>query len=283
MKRILITGRNSYIGNAFEEWANQWPEKYQINKITVRNDVWRSEDWHSYDAILHVAGIAHNSSDTSLEDLYYKVNRDLTFEIAKKAKNDGVTHFINMSSIIVFGTSQDEINIDTEPNPDNFYGDSKLQAEKLLETLAGPKFKITHVRPPMVYGKNSKGNFPLLAKLALKTPIFPDYDNKRSMIFIKNLTELLRLVIDTGVTGFIHPQNPKYVKTSTLVKLIAGENNHKVYETRMVNLPINLFKKINLINKVFGNLYYNNDMNDGDLPYQKYTLKESIIDIYDEI
>ncbi|MGH2116670.1 NAD-dependent epimerase/dehydratase family protein [Aerococcus sp. L_32] len=283
MKRILITGRNSYIGNAFEEWANQWPEKYQINKVTVRNNAWRSEDWHSYDAILHVAGIAHNSSDTSLEDLYYNVNRDLTFEIAKKAKNDGVPHFINMSSIIVFGTNQDEININTEPNPDNFYGDSKLQAEKLLETLNDPNFKITHVRPPMVYGKNSKGNFPLLAKLALKTPIFPDYDNKRSMIFIKNLTELLRLVIETGVTGFIHPQNPKYVRTSTLVKFIAEANNHKVYETRMVNLPINLFKKINLINKVFGNLYYKNDMNDGNLPYQKYTLKESIIDIYDEI
>lgn len=128
----------------------------------------------------------------------------------------------------------------------------------------------------MVYGKNSKGNFPLLAKLALKTPIFPDYDNKRSMIFIKNLTELLRLVIETGVTGFIHPQNPKYVRTSTLVKHIAEANNHKVYETRMVNLLINLFKKFNLINKVFGNLYYKNDMNDGNLPYQKYTLDVSI-------
>lgn len=280
MKRILITGKNSYIGNAFEDWISQWPDKYQITKISVRDDIWRNEDWSQYDTVLHVAGIAHNSSNANMEDLYYQVNRDLTYDIAKKAKNDGISHFINMSSIIVFGTKQEKINSLTKPNPDNFYGDSKLQGEKKINNLVNDNFKVAHIRPPMVYGSNSKGNFPLLANLAVKVPFFPDFDNKRSMIFIKNLTELLRLVIDNNTHGFIHPQNPEYIKTIDLVEYIAKANNHRIYKVKIFNRLINQLKTMNLINKVFGNLYYDKDMNDSNLNYKIYNLETSIHDIY---
>lgn len=280
MKRILITGKNSYIGNAFEDWISQWPDKYQITKLSVRDDRWRNEDWSQYDTVLHVAGIAHNSSNANMEDLYYQVNRDLTYDIAKKAKNDGISHFINMSSIIVFGTKQEKINSVTKPNPDNFYGDSKLQGEKKINNLVNDNFKVAHIRPPMVYGSNSKGNFPLLANLAVKVPFFPDFDNKRSMIFIKNLTELLRLVIDNNTHGFIHPQNPEYIKTIDLVEYIAKANNHRIYKVKIFNRLINQLKTMNLINKVFGNLYYDKDMNDSNLNYKIYNLETSIHDIY---
>lgn len=280
MKRILITGKNSYIGNAFEDWISQWPDKYQITKLSVRDDRWRNEDWSQYDTVLHVAGIAHNSSNANMEDLYYQVNRDLTYDIAKKAKNDGIPHFINMSSIIVFGTKQEKINSLTKPNPDNFYGDSKLQGEKKINNLVNDNFKVAHIRPPMVYGSNSKGNFPLLANLAVKVPFFPDFDNKRSMIFIKNLTELLRLVIDNNTYGFIHPQNPEYIKTIDLVEYIAKANNHRIYKVKIFNRLINQLKTMNLINKVFGNLYYDKDMNDSNLNYKIYSLETSIHDIY---
>ena len=179
MKRILITGKNSYIGNAFESWVSQWPNEYQISKISVRDDKWKSEDWSRYDVILHVAGIAHNSSDASLEELYYSVNRDLSYKIAKKAKNEGVKQFIYLSSIIVYGTKNERITKDTSPNPDNFYGDSKLQAEQLISKLSSDEYHIAIIRPPMVYGKNSKGNFPLLVKMARILPTFPKYENKR--------------------------------------------------------------------------------------------------------
>ena len=280
MKRILITGKNSYIGNAFEDWISQWPDKYQITKLSVRDDRWRNEDWSQYDTVLHVAGIAHNSSNANMEDLYYQVNRDLTYDIAKKAKNDGIPHFINMSSIIVFGTKQEKINSLTKPNPDNFYGDSKLQGEKKINNLVNDDFKVAHIRPPMVYGSNSKGNFPLLANLAVKVPFFPDFDNKRSMIFIKNLTELLRLVIDNNTHGFIHPQNTEYIKTIDLVEYIAKANNHRIYKVKIFNRLINQLKAMNLINKVFGNLYYDKDMTDSNLNYKIYNLETSIHDIY---
>ena len=280
MKRVLITGRNSYIGNAVEEWLTQWPQEYSVDKISVRDGSWRTLNWQNYDVLIHVAGIAHNSSDASLEDEYYRVNRDLTVEIAKKAKVDNIKHFVNMSSIIVFGTKQEEITPLTNPHPDNFYGDSKLQAEVELNKLAEPNFKIVHVRPPMVYGKNSKGNFPLLAKISVKTPIFPMYKNKRSMVYIKNLTELLRLVIDNELDGYLHPQNPEHVQTSDLVKYIAKANNHKLFETSFFNFMIKPLSKVGIVNKVFGNLYYSYDMRDGNIDYQKYTLDKSIQDIY---
>lgn len=282
-KQVLITGLNSYIGNACEDWLSQWPDIYNVQKISVRDSRWKSQNWARFDAIIHVAGIAHNSSNSNLEELYYQVNRDLAYQVGLKAKEDGVNHFVNMSSIIIFGTRNDVITSSTIPNPDNFYGDSKLQGEEKLHSLMDHSFKLTHIRPPMVYGKESKGNFPLLAKLALKTPIFPEYDNKRSMIYIKNLTELIRLVLEDEVTGYIHPQNAEYVRTSDIVKYIAYANEHKLKGTRFLNFGITKLKKIKLINKVFGDLYYSDEMYDGDLTYQKYSLEDSILDIYDGI
>lgn len=281
MKKILITGINSYIGNEFESWVNHRNYNYDIEKISVRNEQWKEEDWVDFDVVLHVAGIAHNSNDVRLKEMYYRVNRDLTIDIAKKAKNDGVKHFINMSSIIVFGTRNQEIDMTSSPNPDNFYGDSKLQAENIINELADQSFIITNIRPPMVYGKNAKGNFPLLVKLARNIPIFPNYSNKRSMIYIKNLSEFIRIVIDTRISGNLHPQNSNYVGTTDLVKLIAENNNHKVLLTRIFNPIITLLLKINLLKKVFGNLYYNSDMTDGNIKYDVFDLEQSLTDLFD--
>lgn len=278
MKKILITGHNSYIGNKFEEWLSQWPNDYQITKISLRDGTWKNMNWSQFDSILHVAGIAHNSSDKNLEGLYFSVNRDLTEEVAFKAKIDGVKHFIFLSSIIVFGTKNSCINGTAIPNPDNFYGESKLQAEKRIEKLADSEFKVAIVRPPIVYGKASKGNYPRLSKLAQKTPIFPNYENRRSMIHIDNLTQLIRLIIDNEEDGYFHPQNEEYVSTSKLVKTIAQVHNHKILQTNLFNWFINLTKHHEIINKVFGDLYYSKEFSKKiDIDYKTNTFVESII------
>ncbi|MFW3626314.1 NAD-dependent epimerase/dehydratase family protein [Aerococcus viridans] len=280
MKRILITGKNSYIGNAFEGWVSQWPNEYQISKISVRDDKWKSEDWSRYDVILHVAGIAHNSSDASLEELYYSVNRDLSYKIAKKARNEGVKQFIYLSSIIVYGTKNERITKDTSPNPDNFYGDSKLQAEQLISKLSSDEYHIAIIRPPMVYGKNSKGNFPLLVKMARILPTFPKYENKRSMIYIKNLTEFIRIIIDRNEIGYFHPQNPEYISTDNLVKTISLNSRHKIILIKGFSKIINKINKNGLFNKIFGNLYYDKEISDFlEISYQMYDLKDSIAEI----
>ena len=232
--------------------------------------------------VLHVAAIAHNSSDLKMEDLYYKVNRDLTIETAKKAKVEGVRQFIFMSSIIVYGDSgkvgeKKVIDRNTIPKPSNFYGDSKLQAEQGIRPLESESFKIVILRPPMIYGKGSKGNYPKLSKAAQILPVFPDIDNERSMLHIDNLCEFIRLMIDNEESGVFFPQNKEYVKTSEMVKLIAEVHGRKIKLIRIFNPIIRLLgMKLEVINKMFGNLVYEQSISTYKEDYQIRYFRKSI-------
>ena len=198
MKRILITGKDSYIGTSVEKWLLKTPEKYHVNTLNVKGEEWKSHDFSKYDVVFHVAGIAHVSTDPKREDLYNKVIGDLTIEIAKKAKKEGIKQFIFMSSIIIYGDStrhKKVIDKNTTPKPDNFYGKSKLEAEEGLHYLASDDFKIVVLRPPMIYGKGSKGNFPKLVSIARIIPVFPDIENQRSMLHIDNSCKFIKLMV----------------------------------------------------------------------------------------
>lgn len=281
MKKILITGKNSYVGNSFEKWIKNYPNNYIVDKISLRDESWKTQDFSIYDVILHVAGIAHVSKDPKMEDLYYKVNRDLTIEVAKKAKTDGVKQFIFMSSIIVYGdASADKKVIDrnTVPMPSNFYGKSKLQAEEGIRPLESNNFKIVIIRPPMIYGKGSKGNYPKLAKAAQVLPIFPDFDNERSMLHIDNLSEFIRLMIDNEESGLFFPQNKEYVQTSEMVRLVAEVHGKRIKLVKIFNPILRLMSgRIGFVNKVFGNFVYDKKISVyKKQPYCLVNLTESI-------
>lgn len=272
MKKILITGANSYIGTSFKQWMTQFQDEYQIDTLSVRSDAWRERDFSEYDTIFHVAGIAHADVSKVSEEtkqLYYAVNRDLAIETAKKYKQDlsGKNgQFIYMSSIIIYG---EETNInkkriitpDTKPNPSNFYGDSKLQAEIGLQPLDDDTFHVAILRPPMIYGPGSKGNYQQLVKLANKLPIFPDVKNERSMLHIDKLSVFVKERIDAQDSGVFFPQNDQYVRTSHMVRDIAQENGKKIYLFSYMNWAIRLLGYVpgkigRLTNKAFGNLVY---------------------------
>jgi len=255
IKRILITGKNSYIGTSFEKWLAKYPEKYEVDTISLRDESWEEQDFSKYDVVYHVAGIAHRKETDENKELYYKVNRDLAYEVAKKSKHDGVKQFIFLSTMSVYGLESGVIDDHTPLKPKSYYGTSKLQAEKLIKPLDDDSFKIAILRPPMVYGKGCKGNYPRLAKLAKIIPIFPDIDNKRSMIYIDNLSELVRLLIDDNGNGLFCPQNEEYVNTSEMVQLIAKANGKKIVMTKLFN-PLLRLLNLTVINKVFGDLVY---------------------------
>lgn len=258
MKKVLVCGKNSYIGTSFINYVKENQLDMTIDEIDMVDGTWRDVDFSTYDTIFHVAGLAHATPDESMREMYYKVNTDLAIATAKKAKHDGVKQFVFMSSIIVYGSGnvgEDRIiNWDTPMHPDNFYGDSKVQAEKGLELLKDNTFKVVILRPPMIYGPHSKGNYPRLAKFAKKSFIFPNFHNQRSMLYIKNLCSFISLTIKNEDNGVFLPQNDEYVCTSDLVKKIAQINDHAMMFTKVFNPFIKVLQKKVVINKVFGSL-----------------------------
>lgn len=275
MKKILITGANSYIGTNLKRWLGKYPDKYYVDTVSTRGDAWKNKDFSEFDVVFHVAGIAHIKETKKNQDLYYKVNRDLAFEIAKKAKANGVKQFIFLSSMSVYGIENGVIDENTPLNPQGNYGISKLQAEELILPLDDDSFKVAVLRPPMIYGKGCKGNYPRLAKLTLKTPIFPDVDNKRSMIYIDNLSEFVRLIIDSCINGMFFPQNSEYVNTSEMVKLIAKAHGKKIRITKLFN-PLLSLLNLSIVNKVFGDLVYKKELSAFNNQYNVYSFLDSI-------
>ena len=262
MKKILITGANSYIGTSFEQYMKKY-DGYEIDTVDMIDGFWREKDFSGYDIVFHVAGIAHADIKNVSEETrkkYYAVNTDLTVETAKKAKKSGIRQFVFMSSMIVFGTKQDCIDKNTIPQPDNFYGDSKLQADIGIHQLECENFKVVSIRPPMIYGKGSKGNYPVLAKFAKATPIFPKINNKRSMLYIENLCSFIKMIIDHEENGYFYPQNTEYVNTSELVRAISRAVGKHIHLTGFFNPMIRAAKNNAYIRKIFGNRYYDMEM-----------------------
>ncbi len=280
MKKVLITGKGSYIGSNFKKYLAEYPEQYKVEELDMLDETWKKHEFSKYDVVYHVAGLAHSTPDESQRELYYHVNTDLTYEVAKKAKEEGVKQFIFMSSVIVYGSGEigkdRVITKDTPLTPDNFYGDSKKQAEIKIKPLEAENFKIVILRPPMIYGPGSKGNYPLLAKFAKKTPIFPTLDNQRSMLFLGNLMEFVKLMIDNEESGFFLPQNSEYVSSRELIKEIAKIHNHKIVFVGLFNIFIKLFNKQVYVNKVFGNMVIDKKLSEYKNNYNKYSFVESI-------
>ena len=270
MKRILITGANSYIGTSFEEYMKQF-EEYQIDTIDMIDGSWRQKDFSLYDTVFHVAGIAHRKETKENAPLYYEVNRDLAIETAKKAKKEQVKQFVFLSSMSIYGMTTGVITKDTVPNPNSHYGRSKLEAEQGIRELADDCFKVVIVRPPMVYGKGCKGNYVFLRKFALTCPFFIKAYNQRSMIYIDNLCEFVHQLIDKELEGIFCPQNKEYISTDEMVTEIAKCHGKKVMIVKLPKGILNLMKN-GVLSKIFGSLTYSETEK---LPYH-------IVDVFSE-
>ncbi len=281
MKRVLITGANSFVGTSVEKWLSRFPEGYQIHTVDTFGDKWKTVDFSKYDVVFHVAGLAHVDPKPSMAPLYYKVNRDLTIDIANTAKENGVKQFIFMSSMIVFHTSKTlksvVINADTQPDPNDFYGDSKLQAENGIRELESDDFKVTILRPCVIYGNNGKGNFQRLAHLAMRTPLFPEWHNKRSMLYIDNLCEFVKQSIDRNLSGIFHLQNREFADTVEIVKYFAQSNKHSILCSRVFN-PLVAVGALVLkpLCKMFADQYYDPKLTSFDFEYQVVSFKDSL-------
>lgn len=273
MKHILITGKDSYIGQSLERWLKRMhgTEDYWIDTVDMRGIKWKEIDFSAYEVVFHVAGIAHadiGKVSEAQKQLYYQVNCDLAVETAKKAKQENVKQFIYMSSIIVYGEIESLrkkriITTRTQPSPANFYGDSKWKAEQKLMTLSDEDFKISILRPPMIYGEGCKGNYQILKALAMKFPMFPDFPNQKSVLSIDNFCSCVEEIINQEANGVFLLQDFRYKRTAELVREIAERQGKKICFFKCLNGGIFLMsycpgKLGKMINKAFGSLIYEN-------------------------
>jgi len=259
MKKILITGKGSYIGTNVRKYLEQYENDYLVEELDTMDDSWKEHDFSKYDVIYHVAGIAHIKEVPENEMLYQRVNRDLAIEVARRAKMAGIKQFIFMSSMSVYGLnySKEAIHKDTICNPNTFYGISKYQAEQQLKELEDDLFKICILRPPMVYGDNSPGNLTKLFKAVRKVHVFPTIRNRRSSITVEKLAEFIKSYIDEEAQGLYLPQNDEYMCTYDIVKEKMKAEGIKVIYISFANPFIRLLiGKIGLITKCFGDLVY---------------------------
>ena len=259
--RILITGKNSYIGNSVKAWLNKEEPSFKIEEISLRNLDLNQVSFKEYDVILHVAGIAHITSNKKLIPQYFKLNRDLATEVANKAKKEGVKQFIFTSSMAIYGDDRpigDFTSIDVNnPKPTNPYGQSKFEADLAIQKLHEEVFKVSILRIPMVYGVSSKGNFSKLEKIARMLSIFPKIENRRSVINVLSLAELIRLIIIKNHFGIFYPQDNDYFSTLKFIKDFRTKIHKKTLFIPFLSVLLRILSLfLKPINKIYGNKFY---------------------------
>ena len=293
MKRVLITGTNSYIGNYtgryLQTYNTEPEERYEVTYLSQREKTWEAQDFSGYDCVLDVTGIAHADEGNLPEEekqRYLQVNCNLAVKTAQKAKQEGVEKFIFCSSILVYGGNYGigqgvRITKKSQPCPTNYYGDSKWQAEQQLKALEAEDFKVIRLRIPFVYGPGCKGNYKLLSKWSGRLPIFPSIPGQKSMIYIENLSECIRRLLEEGESGVYFPQNATYASVAELVTHIRKIHGKKTYLWKGLNPMVYLLSKMpgrgaQMLRKVFGTYVYDKDMSRVPENYQLVDLEESI-------
>ncbi|MCL1988969.1 MAG: NAD-dependent epimerase/dehydratase family protein [Firmicutes bacterium] len=284
--KILITGKTGYIATAFYDYIRRLSTEESGVKsqntctlLSVRDESWQAVNFAEYDVILHTAALVHRKETAQNSENYYKINQNLTYELAKKAKLSGVKLFVFLSTLNVYGLTTGIITKNTPLSPKTHYGKSKLAAENLLTSLTSDNFKVAILRPPMVYGENCPGNYAKLRRLVKIMPFFPDYPNQRSIVHISTLCEFIHKIISNQKSGVFFPQDKFPLSTRQMAENILFSESKKnaekltdwqtvatlleeqkiplkrrLYRIKIFNPIIRLLMPLNFVAKIFGSL-----------------------------
>ena len=262
--RVKIIGKDSYIGNHIDQWLCS--KGYTVSQLDVLNEDWREYDYSSYDVIVHVAGIVHHPNCNDW-DLFKRVNADMPISVATMAKEQGVKQYVFLSTMGVYGVDKrlhpNVIDKNTPLNARSMYGKSKLMAEEGLSNLQDDAFNVVVVRPPSVYGKGCRGGYITgFARIAQKLPVIPSAyeDVKQSFIYIDNLSELVRLVIEKNLNGVFCPQDDKALSANELLRILSVSMGKRYISSWLLGLGVRLLHFIPLVKKAYGGVEYSPEL-----------------------
>lgn len=239
MKSLLLTGASGFVGSNLYDALHQ---DFEINGLDITKSgkipVERVFGWDEldllpeFDAIIHLAGKAHDTSDTTNEKEYFDVNLGLTKKIFNHFLDSTAAKFIFFSSVKAVADSVDEILTEyTVPNPKTAYGRSKLEAEQYILSKSLPAHKSVYIlRPCMIHGPGNKGNLNLLYKVVKKGIPWPlgAFENRRSFASIGNVSNVVRRLVEEHVpSGIYQLGDDESLSTNELVTLIAESLDKK--------------------------------------------------------
>ncbi len=237
--KIIITGASGFVGKNLSSYLLS--KGHVVSHLSLRDPQWRVIIPSEGEALVHLAGKAHDTSNTSKEEEYYQVNRDLTIDLFHRFLQSDIRDFYYFSSVkavadSVNGPLGEEINGD----PRTAYGKSKFEAEQYLLTQDLPLAKrLFIIRPCMIHGPGNKGNLNLLYNVVKKGLPWPlaSFENERSFLSIDNLNYLIEKMIlasdlQSGIYNFADDAT---LSTNELIKVIAA-----VVETkdRLWHIPV---------------------------------------------
>lgn len=279
---VLVTGATGFVGQYAVPILKQ---KYDVNTFSFQTQNLSDIDFKPIKTIVHLAGMAHKME--KVEPLeYFKVNHELTVQFAKVAKEKGVKHFIFISTIKVYGDHKEKVLYDVNSSclPTDPYGESKWKAEQDLMALASDKFVVSIIRPPLVYGYHVKGNLQNLISLIRKYPYVPfgNIKNRRSMVYVGNLTALISCIISSCTGGVFLAGDAKTYSTTELVNMMINKSNAK---TTNISLPsfiqsIIRFIKPDIYHRLFGDFIIDNTYTNQSLGFTPpFSFEEGIAEM----
>lgn len=267
-KKVLIVGKNSYIGNCIDNWLSA--AGWKIDQLDVLVEDWKNYDYSGYDTIIHVAGIVHRPNCTDW-GLYKAVNADMPIEIAKISKKMGVKQYVYFSTMGVYKETK-KLNkniLDTNSllAPNSMYGKSKLLAEEGLLKLQDSSFAVSIVRPPSVYGEGCKGGYIKgFVGIVRKMPILPYAYNHvcQSFIYIDNLTECIKIIISNNLKGIFCPQDDEIPSANRLMEAICIGLNKGYHSSKCMGFLIRFVSFMPIVKKAYGGIEYSRELSNID-------------------
>lgn len=223
--QVLITGATGFVGENLSHYLEGYGHK--IQKLSLRSLEWRTKIPMLFDAIIHLAGRAHDTSNTSAPEEYFSVNRDLTIELFHTFLKSDIKDFFYFSSVKAVADTIDGILYENDKAaPKTPYGKSKLEAEQYLLTYnLPPNKRLFIIRPCMIHGPGNKGNLNLLYNVVKKGIPWPlaNFENQRSFLSIDNLCFLIEKMLikpslKSGVYNFADDES---LSTNQVVELIS--------------------------------------------------------------
>lgn len=247
INKVIITGTSGFVSQNISKYLYEC--SFEIENISLRNTDWR-DNFVGGDAIIHLAGKAHDTKNTSNPSEYFKVNTELTSELFDVFLETKAKDFIYFSSVKAVADSVENILFEIEKaSPKSSYGLSKLNAEQYILSKDIPEGKrVFIIRPCMIHGPGNKGNLNLLYNVVKKRIPYPlaAFHNERSFLGIDNLNFMIKEILENKniASGIYNFADDEVLSTNDLVRIISSISNKKNLSIAIPKSIINGIAKV---------------------------------------